>query len=60
MLLKLIPVFVAGNVAWNTRIRAFTHAQTKFPPVALRKKRTVTQPKGNPRERQIEGALCDA
>ena len=27
------PAFVAGNVAWNTRIRFVTHAPTKFPPV---------------------------
>ena len=33
-MLPKFPAFVAGNVAWNTRIRAFTHAQTKFPPVS--------------------------
>ena len=27
------PAFVAGNVAWNTRIRSVTHAPTKFPPI---------------------------
>ena len=27
------PAFVAGNVAWNSRIRSVTHALTKFPPV---------------------------
>ena len=27
------PALVAGNVAWNTRIRSVTHAPTKFPPV---------------------------
>ena len=36
-----VPAFVAGNVAWNTRIRFVTHAPTKFPPVYTQADRQI-------------------